>query len=111
VNGHFAPDLSHIGTLPEGAEVRPMSEAIAADSERVQQAFGRSVDGEETFVALNTAFAQDGAFVFVPAGVELSEPVHLLFLTTGDTATVSHPRNLVLLGNNAALKLVETYCA
>lgn len=110
VNGHFAPDLSHVGALPGGVEVRPISEAIAADSERVQQALGRSVDGEETFVALNTAFAQDGAFVFVPAGVELAEPVHLLFLTTGETATVSHPRNLILLGHNAGLKLVETYC-
>ncbi|BCM94349.1 FeS cluster assembly protein SufD [Abditibacteriota bacterium] len=111
VNGHYAPDLSHIGELPTGVEISPLSEAIAADSERVQQAFGRSVNGEETFVALNTAFAQDGAFVFVPADVELVEPVHLLFLTTGDAATVSHPRNLILLGHNASLKLVETYCS
>ena len=109
VNGHYAPALSRLGTLPEGVEVRAMSEALATDSERVQQAFGRSVDGEETFVALNTAFAQDGAFVFVPANVELEEPVHLLFVTTGESATVSHPRNLVLLGQNAGLKLVETY--
>ncbi len=111
VNGHYSPALSHVGALPEGVEVRPLSEALAAGSERVQQAFGRSVDGEETFVALNTAFAQDGAFVFVPADAELAEAVHLLFLTTGETATVSHPRNLVLLGHNASLKLVETYCS
>lgn len=111
VNGHFAPDLSHVGTLPEGVEVRPLSEALAAGSERVQQAFGRSVNGEETFVALNTAFAQDGAFIFVPADVELAEAVHLLFLTTGDSATVSHPRNLILLGQNAKLTVVESYSA
>ena len=109
VNGHFAPALSHIGELPEGVEVRPLSEAIASNNERVQQAFGRSVDGEETFVSLNTAFAQDGAFVFVPANVELNETVHLVFISTGEAATVSHPRNLVLLGQNAGLKLIESY--
>ena len=103
VNGHFTPSLSRLGELPEGVEVRPLSEAIASDSERVQQAFGRSVDGEETFVALNTAFAQDGAFIFVPVNVELAEPVHLVFVSTGDQATVTHPRNLVLLGANAGL--------
>ena len=111
VNGHFAPALSRLVELPEGVEVRALSEAIAADSERVQQAFGRSVDGEETFVALNTAFAQDGAFVFVPAQVELPSPVHLVFVSTGESATVSHPRNLVLLGANAKLTLIESYCS
>ncbi len=111
VNGHFEPMFSRIGELPAGVEVRALSEAIAADSERVQQAFGRSVDGEETFVALNTAFAQDGAFVFVPANVELAAPVHLVFVSIGDAATVSHPRNLVLLGANAKLTLIESYCS
>ncbi len=109
VNGHFAPALSHIGDLPAGVEVRSLGEAITGQSERLQQAFGRSVDGEETFVALNTAFAQDGAFIFVPQGVEVAEPVHLVFLSTGEMATVSHPRNLVLLGQNAGLKLVESF--
>ena len=109
VNGHFAPALSRIGDLPQGVEVRAFSEALASGSEQLQQAFGRSVDGDETFVALNTAFAQDGAFIFVPSGVEVAEPVHLVFLSTGEGATVSHPRNLVLLGQNAGLKLVESF--
>jgi len=111
VNGHFAPTMSRIGQVAEGVEIRALSEAITGQSERLQQAFGRSVDGEETFVALNTAFAQDGAFIFVPNGVEVEQFVHLVFLSThnGNEATVSHPRNLVLLGQNAGLKLVESF--
>jgi len=109
VNGHFASGLSRIGELPEGVEVRSLAQTIASDSERLQQAFGRSVGLEDAFAALNTAFAQDGAFIFVPANVEIEEPVHLIFLSVGEGATVSHPRNLVLLGQNAGLKLVESF--
>jgi Fe-S cluster assembly protein SufD len=111
VNGHFIPALSHIGDLPAGVEVTNLASAISGASEILPEHFGRYVDGEEAFTALNTAFAQDGAFIRVPANVELEEPVHLVFLANGEEATVTHPRNLVLLGTSASAHVIETFVA
>ena len=110
VDGHFAPQHSHIGELPQGVEITTLAQAIATDSEVLPEYFGRTVDAQnEAFTALNTAFAQDGAFIRIASNITFDEPVHLVFLTS--EATVSHPRNLVLMGANAGLKLVETFCA
>ena len=36
------------------------------------------------FTALNTAFVHDGAFIYVPDGVVLEQPLHLLFVSAAD---------------------------
>ena len=55
------------------------------------------------FAALNTAFLADGAFVHVPAGVQVDRPIELVFASRprrGDPA-VSHPRSLVIVERGA----------
>lgn len=37
------------------------------------------------FVVLNGAFAQDVACVSVPAGIKVQHPLHILYLSTGDS--------------------------
>ena len=111
VNGHFAPALSRSQILPEGVEIMPLSQAFHNENEVVQEHFGRILEENETFNALNTAFAQDGAFIKIPANLTLEIPIHLLFLTTGEAATVTHPRNLILLGNHAQAMVLETYAS
>jgi Fe-S cluster assembly protein SufD len=62
------------------------------------------------FAALNQAFFSDGAFIFVPGGVEVAEPVSLIYLSSakhrGDTIL---PRNLIIAGANSRLTVVESY--
>jgi Fe-S cluster assembly protein SufD len=54
----------------------------------------------------------DGAFVRVPAGVELDAPIQLVFATTSDGAPgAQHARNLVLLEGGSRLSLLETSVA
>ena len=38
---------------------------------------------DRSFVALNTAFMEDGAVMLVPAGCRLAEPIHIVFIATG----------------------------
>ncbi len=69
------------------------------------------VDGD-AFAALNTAFMNHGAVVHVPEGVSVQRPVHLLFAASNaDADRVTHPRSLVVLGDNSRLTLVETYAS
>lgn len=60
------------------------------------------------FVALNTANAQDGALIVVPDGAVVEELIHLRFLGEGD-GVWSHPRNLIVVGRNAQVKVLEEY--
>ena len=59
-------------------------------------------------VALNTANAQDGARIEIPAGVVVDGFIHLLFIGSGD-GVWSHPRNHIVVGRNAQVSILETY--
>ena len=60
------------------------------------------------FVALNTANAQDGALIIVPDGEVVDGFLHVQFIGEGD-GIWSHPRNLIVVGRNAQVKVVESY--
>lgn len=59
-------------------------------------------------VALNTANAQDGARIEIPANAIVEGFIHLLFVGQGD-GIWSHPRNVIVVGNNAQVTIVESY--
>jgi Fe-S cluster assembly protein SufD len=61
-------------------------------------------------VALNTAFLDDGAFISIPAGVVVSDPIHIIVVTApGADPAVAHPRIAVVAGANSQATIVETY--
>jgi Fe-S cluster assembly protein SufD len=64
---------------------------------------------DDGFIALNTAFLRDGAFVHVPDGVAAEDPLHLVFVSSGGAAAVSHPRTLVVAGAGSKLSVIESY--
>ena len=59
-------------------------------------------------VALNTANMQDGARIEIPAGMVVEGFIHLLFIGRGD-GVWSHPRNVLVVGANAQVSILETY--
>jgi Fe-S cluster assembly protein SufD len=111
VNGWYAPELSARGTLPEGVTVGSLAQALETHPEWVEPHLARYARHQDlAFTALNTAFIRDGAFVRVPKGTVVEEPVYLLFVTTtAGEASVAHPRNLILAGESSQLTLVEAY--
>jgi Fe-S cluster assembly protein SufD len=111
VDGRFDPSLSTVPPLPGGARALSLAAAIAAGDPVVSRHVGHHAPVEASgFAALNTAFIQDGAFVHVPAGVELTAPVHLVFVSSGETeGTVAQPRNLIVIEAGARASVVESY--
>src|SRR6185437_3270253 len=111
VNGHFDSQLSSVGKLPAGAKVSNLATALTRDSAIVEKHLGRYAVGQgNAFAALNQAFFSDGAFIHVPSGVTIEEPIQIIFISTakqpGDTI---HPRNLILAEANSKLTIVESY--
>jgi Fe-S cluster assembly protein SufD len=111
VDGYFEPVLSATRSLPAGVEVRDLATAIRMQPDLLGEHLGRYADVEHNaFVALNTAMLYDGAFVYVPRGIVVESPIHLMFVSTGTRGpTVSHPRTIVVAEEGAELTLIEDY--
>lgn len=113
VDGYYSPELSSLRRLPQGVQVGSLAAALHGEAGWVESHLARYADyREHAFIALNTALMRDGALVYVPEGKTVAEPIHLLFLSTGGKeATLSQPRNLIVIGRNGQAKIVESYAA
>ena len=111
VNGRFSASLSDTDALPSGVEVQSLSDALATGLDTVEPYLVRlESEGEQPFSSLNTAFLQDGAVIRVGDGVVLRDPVHVLFVSTAPgEAVVTHPRVLLLAGDNSQVSVIESY--
>ncbi len=115
VDGRFSETLSSIPSLPPGVCIGGLAAVISrgtapADASPRRRLAKHATFQDRPFVALNTAFVQDGAYVFVPRGTALPLPVHLLFVSTGASEpVVSHPRSLVIAEERTDLTLIEDY--
>jgi len=111
VNGQFAPELSSLAQLPEGVKVMNLAAALATEPALVEPHLCRHASTDtNAFTALNTAFFQDGAFVHVPAGQAVAEPIHLLFVSTAkDHGATAHPRNLIVAESDSRVTVIESY--
>ena len=111
VNGRYAPELSRIDALPKGVAVSSLREQIEGNSDQISKQLGHYADTQrDAFVALNTAFVEDGAYVHVKRGVVAEAPIHLLFVSSSDhAALMSHPRNLVVFEDQSQGTVVEEY--
>jgi Fe-S cluster assembly protein SufD len=109
VDGHFSPELSSVCDVPEGVILTSLVRAVADMPELVQPHLGRIVSTDDApFVALNTAFISDGAFIYIADNVEVPDPIHVAFVSTRPDS-VTHPRMLVVAGTNARATIVESY--
>jgi Fe-S cluster assembly protein SufD len=111
VNGLYCAKLSRIQTLAEGVRIESLAAALAQDSGLIEKHLGQYAQvAGNTFAALNQAFFSDGAFILVPPGVEVAEPVQLLYISSAQHAGEAIlPRNLVLAGAHSKLTVVESY--
>jgi Fe-S cluster assembly protein SufD len=111
VDGYFSPELS-AGTagLPKGAFAGSLARALQEMPELVLAHLGRHAKLQNPFVALSNAFLDDGAFVYLPPGCRIEQPLHLLFLASGgDRPTFNHPRCLIVAGESSQGTVIETY--
>jgi len=110
VDGQFVRELSVLPSLP-GVSVSSLRQEFAKPPEALQLHLGRYLDTRrDPFCALNTAFAEDGAYVNFSRGVVLEAPIRLLFVSTAsDVPIMIHPRNLLVFENESQATVIEEY--
>jgi len=110
VNGRHSKELSSADGFPDGVVAGSLRDVANSGSKRVERHLAKYATTDNPFTALSTAFMSDGAFLYIPQDVILGEPIQLLFLTaSAGRPVVSHPRNLIVVGRNAAASVVETH--
>ncbi len=108
VNGRVDPSLSDLGDLPSGVVVSSLTQAGDAHPDIVEAHYGQYADFEdEALTALNTAFVQDGAFVYVPSGTVVEKPIFFLHVTAGQEDLFLQPRHLFVVEDGAIARIVE----
>ena len=110
INGHFASDLSSVGKVPNGVAIGSLASAVRSSDPIALSSLARQLKIDETpFVSLNTAFLQDGAFIFVPEGTAIDDSIQLLFIASEKQPFLVSPRNLVIIGKRSRASIVESY--
>jgi Fe-S cluster assembly protein SufD len=111
VDGWFRADLSSAPKRKEGPRLASLRAALADNAPELEAHLARHAGyAESFFTALNTAFFHDGAFVSVPAGMTVAQPVQLLYVASGsEQGAVAQNRALILAGEGSSLKIVESY--
>ena len=114
VNGFFCREFSHVSDAFEDLNIGSVREAIVSKSNQLASYLAQYVRYDQNgFTALNTAFIQDGAFVYVPEGKVLERPLELVFISTSretvSGTVLAQPRNLIVVGPSSRATIVESY--
>ncbi len=113
INGHYSEALSDVKNFSKGIIAGSIEAELKNNSEILYKHFGKYADyKEQIFTALSTAFTKDGAFVYVPDGKIVEDPIHILFVSSSENENIiSQPRNLFIAGKNSQVSIIEHYAA
>jgi Fe-S cluster assembly protein SufD len=108
LNGQFAPELSSLDKLPRGLVAGSLANAMAHNRREVSH-LGLAPFENAPFVALNTAFLEDGAFVAIAPHAVIDQPIHIIVISGGAGKIMAHPRTLIVAGENSQARIAQTF--
>ena len=109
VNGNYSAELSNIHQQPNGVRIESFHNLLKNEPDFILSHFAKYAALENGFVALNTAFANDGVVIYVPDNTSVENYIHILNLCGNDENVLSQPRNLIIAGKNSTVKIIESY--
>ncbi len=111
IDGVFSSELSDINT-ENGLHISLLSDAFTESQykESIEKYYTQVSDRNDSFTALNTAYANHGVFISVDKSKEVSKPIQIIYLATGqDQALFLQPRNLVVAQENSFVQIYERH--
>ena len=110
IDGIFSSFLS--STTHDGLDVCLMSSALTKPKYKmiVDTYFNQIANKEDSLTSLNTAFSLEGAYINIPKSKVVEKPIEIIYFSTGNEAALMvQPRNLVIVGENAHVQIVERH--
>jgi len=109
VNGVFNASLSNT-TVQDKFFVTNLKDAYEGNSELFNEYYGKLADTQQSMVALNTAFAQEGAFVYVKAGTVVDKLIQILYINSDSSRSMmNQARNLFVVEDRAEVQILERH--
>jgi len=93
LNGWFYKDSEL--NLPEGVIFDSLDKIAKERPELLAEYGSIALTDDDPLVALNTAFAKDGFFLYVPKGVVIEQPIQIINLLQNEKDSFSTQRNFV----------------
>jgi len=111
VNGYFYQEYSNIIEKNNSLIIGNIAKAKKENTEVFEKYFYKeTIYNKNLFSAFNSAFAQDGAFVYVPKNKIVENPIHIYNFTDGNNKkTISQTRNLIIAEANSEVKIIQSY--
>lgn len=109
IDGVYNAFLSE--TTHDSVDVCLLSSALAKSQyQPVVEAYFNKIAKSDGLTALNTAFTREGAYIHIPAHKEVRKPIEIINFSTGNEAAMFlQPRNLIVVGENAHVQIIERH--
>jgi len=105
-NGWYYEENRSVGQLPEGVILESL-EKIANEKPELLEKYAQLANTEEDpLVALNTTFAKDGYFLYVPKNTKIEKPIQLINFLQANKDAFSTQRNFVYIEEGADVKMI-----
>ncbi len=106
VNDRCTPACDVAELLPEGVIAGSLAKAASEYPELVEKYYARIADADNTTVNLSTLLAQDGFFLYVPAGVKVERPLQLVNILSYLMPQMVVRRMLIVMEEESEAKLL-----
>jgi Fe-S cluster assembly protein SufD len=110
IDGVFNSFLS--STTHDGIDICLMSSALNKPKYKmvIDNYFNNIANKDESLTSLNTAFANEGAYINIPKSKVVDKPIEIMYFSTGsEAALLVQPRNLVIVGENSHVQIIERH--
>ena len=110
IDGVYSPFLSD--TTHEGIDVCLLSAALDKPKYKkvIEKYFNQVAKKDESLTALNTSFAREGAYIYIPKSVVAEKPIQIIHFSTGKQGDfMLQPRSLVVAEENAQVQIIERH--
>lgn len=108
LNGWYVDHGQQLTTLPDGTIYGSFAVARKVHPTLVEKYYAQQSPYKNNgLIALNTAYANDGIFIYVPDGVVVERTIQIVNIINFNENVLIQPRNLIIIGKDARLQLVH----
>lgn len=110
IDGEFNSFLS--STTHDDCDVCVLSSALTRPKYKmiVDNYLNTIAKDNNSLAELNTAFTKEGAFINIPKNTIVQKPIQILNFSTGsEKEVILQPRNLVIVGENSHVQIIERH--
>ncbi|WP_457616602.1 Fe-S cluster assembly protein SufD [Lutibacter sp.] len=110
IDGVYSSFLSE--TTHDGFDICLLSSAIKKTKHKIvtDYYFNTLANKNDSITALNTAFTTEGTYIHIPKNVMVPKPIQLMYFYTGkENEVMLQPRNLIIVGENSHVQIVERH--